>query len=157
VTAFLNPKTGATIGYQETKGTTAEPFNVPMAWQASSLSYVSLSVDANGNLNVNGSGGGTGSVTVKGLSLTPASPTSATVGATSGQVLAANANRTGLVLVNTSANYISFGINNAAVLYSGITLTPNGVWEMDSFTFSTAAINAIASVASSNLAIQEFS
>jgi hypothetical protein len=55
--AYLNPKTGQTIGYLESKGTTAEPFIVPMAWQSSTLSYVSLNVDAAGNLLVNGSGG----------------------------------------------------------------------------------------------------
>ena len=49
---LLNPKTGATIGYQETKGTTAEPFNVPMGWQASSLSYVPLSINQEGSLAV---------------------------------------------------------------------------------------------------------
>ena len=58
--ANLNPKTGATIGYQETKGTTAEPFNVPMLWQPSSLSYVSMTADVSGNLNVTGGGGGGG-------------------------------------------------------------------------------------------------
>ena len=55
--ALLDPKSGNTIGYRETKGTTAEPFTVPMAWQASTLSYVSLNVDANGSLLVNGIGG----------------------------------------------------------------------------------------------------
>lgn len=55
--ALLDPKSGKTIGYRESKGTTAEPFNVPMAWQASTLSYVSLNVDANGSLLVNGIGG----------------------------------------------------------------------------------------------------
>jgi hypothetical protein len=58
--AYLDPKTGKTIGYQETKGTTAEPFNVPLLWQASSLSYVTLSADASGNLLVSGGGGGGG-------------------------------------------------------------------------------------------------
>ena len=52
--ALLNPKTGSTIGYQETKGTTAEPFNVPMVWQSSTLSYISLQVDPLGNLLTNG-------------------------------------------------------------------------------------------------------
>ena len=63
----LNPKTGATIGYQETKGTTAEPFNVPMAWQPSTLSYVSLSLDSAGNLNTNGAGGTITTVSVEEL------------------------------------------------------------------------------------------
>ena len=51
---LINPKTGSTIGYQETKGTTAEPFNIPMLWQASTLSYVALQADLLGNLQVNG-------------------------------------------------------------------------------------------------------
>lgn len=63
MTVYLDPKSGATIGYRETKGTTAEPFIVPMAWQAATLSYVSLNVDASGNLLTSGGGGGGGSVT----------------------------------------------------------------------------------------------
>ena len=50
--ALLNPKTGETIGYQETKGTTAEPFNVPMAWQPSTLSYIGLQANVEGGLQV---------------------------------------------------------------------------------------------------------
>jgi len=88
--------------------------------------------------------------------LTGSSPTFATVGVTSAQAVASNANRKGLVLINTSANTISLAFGaNAAVLSSGITLTPNGVWVMDEYTFSTSAINAIATGASSNLAVQE--
>jgi hypothetical protein len=89
--------------------------------------------------------------------LTPASPTAVSVGVASGQVLAANASRKGAAFVNTSANTISFGLGVAAVLNSGITLVQNGVWEMDANTFTTGAINAIASGATSNLAVQEFS
>lgn len=88
--------------------------------------------------------------------LTASSPTAATVGVASGVVIASNANRKGLVLTNTSKNTISFGIGVAAVLNSGITLTSNGSWVMDEFTFTTGAINGIASAASSNVAIQEF-
>ena len=88
--------------------------------------------------------------------LTAASPTYATVGITSASAVAANANRKGLLLVNTSANYISLGIGAAAVLYSGITLNPSGgAFWMDEYSFSTGAIYAIASGATSNLAIQE--
>lgn len=89
---------------------------------------------------------------------TPASPTAASVGTTSGTAVAANANRTGLVLVNTSNNTISLGFADTAVLNSGITLVgPGGSFTMDAFTFTVGAITAIASVAGSNLAIQEFS
>lgn len=89
--------------------------------------------------------------------LTPSAPTAASVGIASGAAVAINANRKGLILINTSANYISLGFGaNAAVLYSGITLNPNGgTFVMDEFTFTTQAVNAIASGATSNLAIQE--
>jgi hypothetical protein len=107
-----------------------------------------------------------GTVTVSGsvaatlvkVSQSPAAPAAATVGVTTGQILAANSSRTGLVLINTSANTISLGFGAAAVLNSGITLNPNGgTFVMDSFTFTTAAVNAIASVASSNISIEEYS
>jgi hypothetical protein len=89
--------------------------------------------------------------------LTAAAPTAATVGASSAQAVAANANRRGLVLTNLSTNMISFGLATTAVLNSGITLYPGGIWQMDETTFSLAAINAIASAASSPISVQEFS
>lgn len=89
--------------------------------------------------------------------LTALTPTFATVGVTSSQVLASNTSRKGCVLINNSSNTISFGIGaSPAVLGSGITLTPNGVWDMSEYDYVTSAINAIASVAGSNLTIQEF-
>jgi len=89
--------------------------------------------------------------------LTASSPTFVTVGAASGAAVAANSSRKGLILVNTSANTISLGMAGAtAVLNSGPTLLPGGVYSMGEFDFSTGAVNAIASAASSNLAIQEF-
>lgn len=89
-------------------------------------------------------------------SLSASSPTATSVGITSASAVASNANRKGLTLVNTSIARISLGIGTAAVLNSGITIYPGGSWEMDLFNFTTAAVNAIASVAASNLAIQEF-
>lgn len=94
-------------------------------------------------------------VTTK-ISLTASSPASASVGVTSALAVAANANRKGLVLTNLSNKTISFGIGTAAVLNAGITLIPNAIWEMDEYTYTTAAINAIASGASATLSIQEF-
>lgn len=88
--------------------------------------------------------------------LTGNAPTAATVGTGSASALAANASRKGLVMMNTSANTISLGLGNAAVLYSGITLPPNYVWVMDEYTYTTQQIFAIASAVTSNLAIQEF-
>lgn len=91
-------------------------------------------------------------------SLSPAAPTAVAVGVASTAVLAANAARKGLILVNTSAAAISLNVvGGTAVLNSGITLYPGGTWVMDSFSYTVAAINGIASVAASNIAIQEFS
>lgn len=83
--------------------------------------------------------------------------TAGNVGVSSSEVVAANAARSGLIAVNTSAAVISIGIGVPAVLYSGITLYPGSAWNMDRFSYTTDAINAIAASASSNLAIQEFS
>ena len=91
------------------------------------------------------------------VDLAPSSPTAASVGVASAQVVAANANRKGLVLVNTSTARISLGFGAAAVLDSGITLYPQGSFQMDIATFDLGAVNAIASAATSNLAIQEYS
>lgn len=99
---------------------------------------------------------GTGVVTTK-KALTASAPTFATVAATSGTAVASNANRKGLILVNTSANIISLGFAGAAaVLNSGVTLAPYGSYEMNEYSFTTGAVTAIASVASSNLAFNEF-
>lgn len=97
-------------------------------------------------------------VTVLKSALIASAPAAASVGVVSAQAVAVNANRKGCLLVNTSLNYISIAFGaNAAVLYSGITLNPSGgsFW-MDAYSFSTEAINAIASGAASNLAVQEF-
>jgi hypothetical protein len=91
------------------------------------------------------------------IPLLASAPTAASVGVASAQAVAANANRRGLVLINTSVNDISIGLGAAAVLNSGITLKPNGVFEMDEYTFNTGAIFAIAAGAASNLAVQETS
>jgi hypothetical protein len=97
-------------------------------------------------------------VSVAKTALTASAATVASVGVANAQAVAANANRKGLMLVNTSANYISiaFGATNA-ILYSGITLNPGGgAFWMDEYTFSTAAVNAIASGSASALGIQEY-
>lgn len=87
---------------------------------------------------------------------TASSPTATSVGVATASAVASNVNRKGLVLVNTSSNTISLGFGASAVLNSGITLSPFGSFTMDAFNFTTATVNAIASAASSNLAIQEF-
>ena len=99
-----------------------------------------------------------GTVTVSSkTALTANAPTTATVGVASAEALASNASRKGLIIVNTSANRVSFGIGATAVLDSGVTLTGQGTsWSMDEYDFATGAINAIASAASSVISIQEF-
>jgi hypothetical protein len=90
--------------------------------------------------------------------LTPAAPTFATVGLVSAMVVAANATRTGLILVNTSSARISLGFGSPAVLDSGATLLPpGGAFNMSEYDFDQGAVFAIASKAGSNLAIQEYS
>jgi hypothetical protein len=90
------------------------------------------------------------------VALTGSAPTFATVGVASAEAVPVNANRKGLVVVNTSDNRISLAFGAAAVLNSGITLDPGGSWTMTEHTFTTAQVRAIASAAGSNLAIQEF-
>ncbi len=89
-----------------------------------------------------------------GGTLTPASPAAASVGTSSGQAVAANANRKALLLVNTSTNTIYLGFAATAVIGSGVALYPGG--SFGPFPNVIGAVNAIASGASSNLAIQEF-
>lgn len=98
----------------------------------------------------------TGIVAVSLTDLTPTAPTAASVGVASAQAVAAAATRKGLILVNTSNARISLGFGAAAVLDSGVTLYPGGVFQMDSNCFDVGAVNAIASAAASNLAIQEY-
>lgn len=89
--------------------------------------------------------------------LTGSAPTAVSVGVTSAEAVAANANRKGLILTNTSVNWISIAFGAAAVLYSGITLSPmGGQFEMDEYAYSQEQVRAIASGAASNLGIQEF-
>lgn len=84
-------------------------------------------------------------------------PQTATIVATSGAAVAANAARKGLIIRNVSINKISLGLDgNAAVLNSGITLYPGDAWNMDSYDFTVGAIAAIASAAGSVISIQEF-
>lgn len=147
-------------------------FTAAYIWQPSSLSYIHASADASGNLNTTSSGGGGGSVTQGTIpwqvsqygtwvvntknALTGSSPAAASVGITSAQAVASNASRKGLTLTNTSLATISLGFGATAVLNSGITLYPGGVFFMDEYCFTTQAVNAIASAAASNLGIQEW-
>lgn len=118
-------------------------------------------VDPRPNIHAWGLGGnstsGTSDVVSTKNALTPASPTNTSVGTSSAEAVAANANRKGLYLVNTSDETITLGFGVAAELDKGMVLTPGGVYTMDEYSFNTNAVNAIATGAASNLAIQEFS
>jgi hypothetical protein len=81
-------------------------------------------------------------------------PGSFTATTSSSQMLAANSSRHGLVVTNLGAGTVYFGLGATAVIGSGIALLPGGVWVMDEYTFSQAAINAIGTI-SSALALQE--
>ena len=88
--------------------------------------------------------------------LTASAPSSAAVTNSSGQVVASNTSRKGLVIINVGAANVSLAFGgNAAVVNSGITLVPNGVYEADQNIFVTDAVNAV-SPSSSTIAIQEF-
>lgn len=98
-----------------------------------------------------------GAIMVDGrILVSPTSPSSTTVGITSATAVVFNASRKGLVLTNLSAGRISLAFGVAAVLNSGITLYPGGVYVMDEYTYNNSSVSAIASLAGSTLAIQEF-
>ena len=85
-------------------------------------------------------------------------PTNILIGTTSGQALAENLNRVGLILTNVSNSTIYLALMDfTATLNAGIVLTPfGGVWTMDQFNFNNSKINAIAHSANNILSIQEF-
>lgn len=113
-----------------------------------------MGIEQGGSPNANTSGGAI--VVTTRTALTPLTPTSATVGVTSAQALALNTSRKGLTVVNTSSNTVSIAFGSPAVLNSGNTLTPFAAFNMDEYSFSIGAMNAIASAGSSNLSIQEY-
>lgn len=110
------------------------------------------------NPGIGSNSGETQPVSTK-VALTASAPDTATVTASSTEVVAANANRQGLVIVNITGNpvFLAFGAN-IAVLNNGIALTTMGsVYETSEYDFVTSAVNAISTVASNVISIQEFS
>jgi hypothetical protein len=83
-------------------------------------------------------------------------PATFSAGASSAIAVPINSARTGLVLVNLSANIISIGIGSPAVANSGISLPASAAWTMDMRTFSQQDIFVIAPAGASTLSIQEF-
>jgi len=139
------PAGGNIIGVVDAQNGTASNFNAQVNVRDGSGNSIGSTASSGAYLNV----------TTK-FPLVASGPLAATVGTTSAQVLAANTARQGAVFTNTSLGIIYFGIGATAVVGSGITLYPGGVWVMDEFNFTQSAINAISTLASSNLAIEEF-
>ncbi len=108
------------------------------------------------NPGVGGQSGEVQPVSTK-TALTASAPTTATVTASSTQIVASNSNRKGLIVINITGNAVSLGFGaNAAVLNSGITLTTVGsVWETSEYDYVTSAVNAISST-SNVVSIQEY-
>lgn len=127
-------------------GATAPSVAVAVGGKDPSGNLQTILTDASGAIYITGR-----------IVLTPASPTTFSTGVASATAVAFNANRKGLVLTNTSNARISIAFGVAAVLNSGITLYPGGIFVMDDQLFTTASVSAIASVAASGLAIQEYS
>lgn len=125
-------------------------------WDTVALDWVKMTQPSGG-------GGGGGSVTqgttpwvVKSVAVTtPLTPASANVTSTDSTVLAANASRTGLQVMNLGTTDVFIGLGTTALMNSGIMLSPNGTWVMDQFTYYNGAIHAICG-SSSTLSIQEW-
>lgn len=109
-----------------------------------------LQVDANGNLKVNII---TGTISP----ITQGAPTESavSVGISSTAVLAANANRKYLELVNDSANTIYVSVTTTAALDTGTRLNANGGSIIFDTYIPTGTIKAIATGVSSNLLVTE--
>ena len=75
-------------------------------------------------------------------------PSALAIGTASAQIFAQNFNRTGLLCEDTGTVSVSLSYGaSAAVVGGGITIPAGGSWKMDDYSFSTQAINAIASAA----------
>jgi hypothetical protein len=124
---------------------------------STSGNYNALQITSSANLKVDLTSTSLTALPVTGPVQTGNAPGVATVGVTSANILAANSSRTALILINTHAtNTISLGLGaNAAVLGSGITLYPGGSITFNVLDNMQQAVQAIASGASTSLAIQE--
>lgn len=88
--------------------------------------------------------------------VTMSAPTFATIGASSGVALAANANRKYASFVNDSDAVIYLAFGAAAVVGSGERLNSGGgSFEINNSNLTTQVVNAISTGASKNLCVQE--
>lgn len=95
---------------------------------------------------------------VLGPSGLPGPPIAVTVGTSSVQACAVNSGRKGMVITNASSGgqVISLAFGFPAIAGAGIVLQPGNWWWMDVKSFTTGAVNAIASAAGGSVAVQEF-
>ena len=78
------------------------------------------------------------------VTTSPLTPSNSVVTTASSQILASNANRKGLVIINTGSYTVSLGFSNAAVANSGVVLYPSGTFNMDAYSFTTSNVTATA-------------
>ena len=90
------------------------------------------------------------------VTTSPLTPSNSVVTTASSQILASNANRKGLVIINPGSYTVSLGFINAAVANSGVVLYPSGTFNMDAYSFTTSNVTAIATTANSYVGIQEW-
>lgn len=90
--------------------------------------------------------------------LTASSPVATTAGTSSAQLVASNSSRKGLIITNYSNNWVFLAFSGGtAVLEGGVPLAPNGgSYNMTKDDFTTGQVNAIATAASSKVAVQEY-
>lgn len=86
---------------------------------------------------------------------TPSAPATASVGATSATLIAANSNRKRLEIKNLGSTRISLGLNATALNNSGLVLDPGQSYCFEGSNLVTTVINAICAT-SATVAIQEW-
>jgi hypothetical protein len=96
-----------------------------------------------------------GTVNTKSI-LTPSNVAQGTISTSSTVIVASNASRKGLTLVNTSNNAVSLAFGTTAVLNSGVVLNTYGAFYMDEYSFSTASVAGISSGTGAILGVQEY-
>lgn len=90
------------------------------------------------------------------ISVTP-THSKVTAGTSSGVLVAANANRRTIVVTNTHATQrVTLNFGGTAVLDTGITIMPNGSYNMGVDDYFSGDINVIASGATTVLSVAEF-
>jgi hypothetical protein len=90
--------------------------------------------------------------------LTASAPVATTAGITSAALVSSNSSRKGLIITNYSNNWVFLSFSaNAAVVDGGVPIAPNGgSYSMTKDDFTTGEVRAIATAASSKVAVQEY-